>query len=80
MLVGDDPEIERLIERLCALRGLSTTEVLCEVLRNELKRYENASNLVEAGVAFVRALHARAQRDASQFDNKIFVEGLYDEC
>lgn len=79
MLVLDDPEIEPLIERLCALRRLSRTEVLCEALRNELKRYENASNLVEDGVAFVRALHARVERDASQFDDKIFVESLYDE-
>ncbi len=79
MLVLDDPEIEPLIERLRALRGLSRIEVLCEALRNELKRYENASNLVEDGVAFVRALHARVERDASQFDDKIFVEGLYDE-
>jgi len=79
LLVVDDPEIERLIECLCALRGLSETEVLYETLQNELRRYENVSNLVEAGVAFVRALHTRAQGDASQFDNKVFVEGLYDE-
>lgn len=79
MLVADDPEIERLIERLCALRGLSETEVLYEALQSELRRYENVSNLVENGVAFVRALHARVQRDAIQFNDTAFVEGLYDE-
>jgi hypothetical protein len=78
LLIADDPEIERLIERLCALRGRSKTQVLCEALRNELKRCENTS-LVEDGVAFVRALHARVQRDLNQLDDKIFVEGLYDE-
>lgn len=79
MLIVDDPEIERLIERLSAMRGLNRNEVLSEALRNELKRYENASDLIETGVAFVRALHARVQRDVDRSDDRSFVEGLYDE-
>lgn len=66
MLIVDDPEVERLIERLShcegsiRLRGLNKNEALGEALRNELKRYENASGLIETGVAFVRALCTHA--------------------
>jgi antitoxin VapB len=74
----NDHEIERLIERLATLHKLSRSEVLYEALRNELERHEQPPSLAEEGVAFVRALHARVQRDANQPADKSFIEELYE--
>jgi len=54
-----DVEVDRLAGRLASLRRTSKTEVVRQALLHELERVEGAPSLVDQGVAFVRALHAR---------------------
>lgn len=73
-----DREVDRLAERLAKVRRASKTEVVREALAHELQRLEGAPSLVERGVEFVRALHARAQPNA-QLADRTFIDDLYGE-
>ena len=74
-----DIEVDRLAERLATLRRASKTEVVREALRRELGRLEAAPSMVEQGVAFVRALRARAQPGGGLPVDKDFIDSLYGE-
>ena len=72
-----DSEVDRLAERLAALQRTSKTEVVRQALVHELERVEGAPSLVERGVAFVKALRARAEPGKGQAADKDFIDGLY---
>jgi antitoxin VapB len=72
-----DIEVDRLAERLAALRQTSKTEVVRQALQHELERAEGVPSLVEQGVAFVRALRARANPEKARPADKDFIDGLY---
>ena len=74
-----DPEVDRMAERLAALRRASKTEVVRQALRRELEREEAKPSLVEKGVVFVQALKARARPSAARAADKAFIDGLYDK-
>lgn len=74
-----DAEVDRLAERLASLRRTSKTEVVREALQHELDRIEGVPSLVEKGVAFVRTLRARSEREKGQPADKDFIDGLYGE-
>jgi antitoxin VapB len=72
-----DREVDRLAERLAALRRTSKTEVVRDALRHELERVEGVPSLVERGVAFVEALRARAEAGKGRPADKDFIDELY---
>lgn len=74
-----DIEVDRLAERLAALRQTSKTEVVRQALQHELERIEGVPSLVEQGVAFVKALRARAEPKKGRPVDKDFIDGLYGE-
>ncbi len=74
-----DLEVDRMAERLASLRRVSKTEVVRQALQHELEREEARPSLVEKGVAFVRALKARAQPSAARAADRAFIDSLYDE-
>ena len=74
-----DQEVDRLAERLAALRKLSKTEAVRQALQNELEREEGVPSLVDKGVAFVRALHLRARPSNGKLADKAFIDSLYGE-
>jgi antitoxin VapB len=73
-----DPEVDRLVERLADREKITKTEVVRRSLQREWERLEGATTLVEKGVEFVRALHARSDRAGGQSVDKAFIDGLYD--
>jgi len=72
-----DKDVDRLAERLVALKRTSKTEVVREALAHELERLEGAPSLVEQGVAFVRALRTRAAAEVGPPADKAFIDDLY---
>lgn len=70
-----DPEIDRLVDRLARLRKGTKTEAVRQALRHELETLEGAPSLVEKGVAFMQALHARAP--GGKPADKAFIDTLY---
>jgi antitoxin VapB len=72
-----DVDVDRLAQRLATLQRTTKTEVVRQALLHELERVEGAPSLVEQGVAFVRALRARAAPDQGQLADKDFIDGLY---
>lgn len=74
-----DVEVDRLADRLAMSQRISKTEAVRRALRNELERESGAPTLVERGLAFVDALHARRGPKAGQRADKAFIDGLYGE-
>jgi antitoxin VapB len=74
-----DPEVDKLAERLVAIRKVSKTEVVRQALRHELERERALPSLVEQGVDFCRALRSRANPAAGLPADKAFIDGLYGE-
>ena len=74
-----DPEVDRLAERLAALRKTSKTEAVRQALQHELAQMGEEPSLVEQGIAFVRALKARADRDKGAPADRAFIDDLYDQ-
>jgi antitoxin VapB len=72
-----DPEVDALAQRLASLRNISKTEAVRRALLHELEQAQALPSLVERGLAFTRALRARARPKASQPANKAFIDSLY---
>ncbi len=73
-----DPEVDKLAERLVAIRKVSKTEVVRQALLHELEREKAIPSLVEKGVDFCRALRARANSAAGKPADKAFIDSLYE--
>jgi antitoxin VapB len=72
-----DADVDRLAERLATLQRTSKTEVVRQALTHELERLEGVPSLVEQGVAYVRALRARAVLAEGLPADKAFIDDLY---
>jgi antitoxin VapB len=72
-----DREVDRLAERVAALRKTTKTEVVRQALKRELEREEATPSLVEKGIAFVKALHARSHPSQGAPADKEFIDQLY---
>lgn len=72
-----DRDVDHLAERLAALRKTTKTEVIRQALQRELEREETNPSLVEKGMAFVRALHARSNPSRGAPAGKDFIDQLY---
>jgi antitoxin VapB len=73
-----DPEVDRLAERLVAVRKVSKTEAVRQALLHELEREGAIPSLVEKGVDFCRALRARANALGGKPADKAFIDSLYE--
>ena len=73
-----DPEVDRLAERLVAIRKVSKTEVVRQALLHELERERAIPSLVEQGVDFCRALRARGDQAKALPADKDFIDSLYE--
>lgn len=73
-----DPEVDKLAERLVAIRKVSKTEVVRQALLHELERERALPSLVEQGVEFCRTLRAQAGGGAGLPADKAFIDGLYE--
>ncbi len=74
-----DPEVDRMAERLSRIGRISKTEAVRRALRRELDQVETPSDFVERGLAFTRALIARANREGGQPVDKAWIDSLYEE-
>jgi len=74
-----DADVDRLADRLATLQQTSKTEVVRQALAHELERIEGVPSLVDQGLAFVRALHARAAPAKGLSADKAFIDDLYGE-
>ncbi len=74
-----DPEVDQLAQRLALRHNISKTEAVRRALLHELERERALPSLVERGVAFARALRARAPAEAGQPADKSFIDSLYGE-
>lgn len=74
-----DVEVDRLASRVAALHRISKTEAVRRALLHELEREGQASSLVERGMAFARALRARAVPDKGAPVDKAFIDSLYED-
>jgi antitoxin VapB len=72
-----DPEIDRLAERLVAIRKVSKTEVVRQALLHELEREKAIPSLVDLGVDYCRALRSRGNPAKGLPADKAFIDGLY---
>ena len=72
-----DPEVDRLANRLVALKKVSKTEVVRQALLHELERERATPTLVDLGVDFCRALRARGNPAGGMTADKAFIDGLY---
>jgi antitoxin VapB len=72
-----DPEVDRLAERLAALRKTTKTEVVRQALQRELEREKATPTLVEQAMAFVDALHAQSHPSQGAPADKPFIDSLY---
>lgn len=73
-----DQEVDRLAERLSALRKVSKTEAVRQALVHELQRVESEPTLAEKAVAFVRELDAKYPKKGPPAD-KAFIDSLYED-
>ena len=72
-----DPDVDRLANRLVAIKKVSKTEVVRQALMHELEREGALPSLVDLGVDFCRALRARANPAGGMPADKAFIDGLY---
>jgi antitoxin VapB len=72
-----DPEVDRLANRLVAIKKINKTEVVRQALLHELERERAIPSLVDLGVDFCRALRARANLGSGMPADKVFIDGLY---
>lgn len=74
-----DPEVDKLAERLVAIRKVSKTEAVRQALLHELEREGAIPSLVDVGVEFCRALRARANPAKVLPADKGFIDSLYED-
>lgn len=74
-----DVEVDRMAERLASLHQVSKTEAVRRALRHALEREQDVPGLIDRGVAFTRALRARANPADGQPADKAFIDSLYGE-
>ena len=74
-----DPAVDKLAERLVALRKVSKTEVVRQALLHELEREGGIPSLVEQGVDFCRALRAGGNPGKALPADKGFIDSLYEK-
>ena len=72
-----DPEVDALAQRLASLHKISKTEAVRRALLHELEQAQIRPSLVERGLAFTRALRARARPESGQPADKAFIDSLY---
>lgn len=72
-----DPEVDRLVERVAAVRDVTKTEAVRQALLHELERVGAIPSLVDQGVDFCRALRAKAGAGGKSAD-KAFIDSLYE--
>lgn len=72
-----DQEVDRLADRLAAIRKVSKAEIVRQALRHEMEREIGTTSLVDRGVAFMQALRARSRPADGQPADKAFIDGLY---
>ena len=73
-----DAEVDRLVSRVAAIHRISKTEAVKRALVHELEREGEASQLVERGMSFARALRSRAHGISGKSADKRFIDGLYE--
>ncbi|RDJ19850.1 transcription factor [Bosea caraganae] len=73
-----DPEVDKLASRLAVIRKISKTEAVRQALLHEIERENANPTLVEQGVAFCRALRARADAERARPADKAFIDSLYE--
>lgn len=73
-----DQEVDRLAERLSALRKVSKTEAVRQALAHELARAEGEPTLVDRAKAFIRDLDERYPKVGPPAD-KAFIDSLYED-
>lgn len=73
-----DQEVDRLAERLSALRKVSKTEAVRQALAHELARAEGEPTLVEKAVAMTRELNRKYSPTGLKAD-KAFIDSLYED-
>jgi antitoxin VapB len=74
-----DAEVDRMAERVAKLHRVTKTEAIRRALRHELERSQASPTLVERGVAFARALRAKAVLEKARPADKAFIDGLYED-
>ena len=72
-----DPEVDRLANRLAAIKKVNKTEAVRQALLHELERERAIPSLVDLGVDFCRALRARSNPANGMPADKAFIDGLY---
>jgi len=75
-----DAEVDRLAGRLAKIQRVSKAEAVRRALAHELQREEGAPSLVDRGMAFVRALHARGNPAKAAPADKDFIDSLYGDA
>jgi len=74
-----DDEVDRLAERVAAFHHITKTEAVRRALRHELEKVQAVPTIVERGMAFVRALHARYPPAKGLPADKAFIDSLYED-
>jgi antitoxin VapB len=59
------------------MQNISRMEAVRRALLHELEQAQALPSLVERGLAFTRALRARAWPEAAQLADKAFIDSLY---
>ncbi len=72
-----DADVDRLAQRVAMLHRVSKTEAVRRALIHELEREGAEKSLVEQGIAFVQALHRRANPARGKPVDKTFIDSLY---
>lgn len=73
-----DQEVDRLADRLSALRKVSKTEAVRQALAHELERAESEPTLMDRAKAFIRDIDAKYPKVGPAAD-KAFIDSLYEE-
>jgi len=74
-----NPATDALARQVATLKGTGLTEAVHLALEHELGRERARPSLVEVGVAFTRALRARAAPAAGRPADKAFRDSLYED-
>lgn len=73
-----DQKVDRLAERLSALRKVSKTEAVRQALTHELERAESEPTLAEKALAMTRELNRKYAPTGLKAD-KAFIDSLYED-